>query len=114
MIGTAILGPAFISVLIRYKQKKYEDIPKMVIEYGIYCLLTALLTQAVITYVLGISGVTQEALLSFPFFTKYVIFAIIIAALLPLAQALIEKYIKVSFEVGVYDRTREDEEKKNH
>lgn len=111
MILTAILGPAFISVLVRYKQKKYNDLPKMVIEFGIYCMVIALLTQVLITYVLGISGVTQEALESFPFFTKYVVFASIIALVLPLMQALIKKYIDISFEVGVYDRTGEDEKK---
>lgn len=109
----AILGPACISVMIRYKQRKYNDPAKMVIEYGIYSLLIALLTQIIITYVLGISDVVQDALESFPFFTKYVVFAIIIAVMLPILQALIEKYIKITFEVGIYDRTKEDE-KKDH
>lgn len=110
----AILGPACISVMIRYKQKKYNDLARLVIEYGIYSLIITLLTQVMITYVLGISNVVQDALESFPFFTKYVVFAIIIAVILPVLQALIEKYIKITFEVGIYDRAKEDEEKKNH
>lgn len=113
MILLAILGPAFISVMIRYKQKKYAEISAMIIEYGVYALVTTLFTQAFITYVLRISGVTQDALESFPFFTKYVVFAIIFAASIPLLQALIAKYIKVSIEVGVYDEEKEREEEKN-
>lgn len=109
MILLAIFGPAFISVMIRYKQKKYSEILGIMIEYGIYTLLITLLTQSFIIYVLGISGVIQEALESFPFFTKYVVFAIIIAIFLPLMQALVEKYIKVSIEVSVYDVKKEDE-----
>lgn len=113
MILLAILGPAFISVMIRYKQKKYTELCEMVIEYGIYTLLITLFTQSLITYVLRISSVTQDALQSFPFFTKYVVFAIIIATVIPLIQALIVKYIKVSIEVGVYDAEKESEEKTN-
>lgn len=109
----AVLGPAFISVMIRYKQKKYTETSKMVIEYGIYSYIIALLTQMIITYILRIPDVTQEALGSFPFFTKYSIFAIAIAIVLPFLQSLIEKYIRISVEVGVYDETEEIEEKKN-
>lgn len=113
MILLAILGPAFISVMIRYKQKKYSEISGMIIEYGVYALVITLFTQSFITYVLRISGVTQDALESFPFFTKYVVFAIIFAAILPFLQALVTKYVKVSVEVGVYDEEKEREEKKN-
>lgn len=111
MILLAILGPAFISVLIRYKQKKYSEISGMIIEYGAYALVITLFTQVFITYVLRVSGVTQDALESFPFFTKYVVFAIVFAVILPLLQALIAKYIQVSIEVGVYDEEKESEAK---
>lgn len=113
MVILAVLGPGFISVMIRYKQKKCTEISKMVIEYGIYSYIIALLTQMVITYILRIPDVVQEALRSFPFFTKYSVFAIVIAILLPFLQALIEKYIRISVEVGVYDETEEIEEEKN-
>ena len=113
MILLAILGPAFISVMIRYKQKKYSELHEVIIEYGVYALVITLFTQSFITYVLRMSGVTQDALESFPFFTKYVVFAIIFAAILPVIQALIAKYIKVSIEVGVYDEEKESEEEKN-
>ena len=113
MILLAILGPAFISVMIRYKQKKYSEISGMIIEYGIYALVITFLTQTFITYVLRISDVTQDALESFPFFTKYVVFSVIFAVILPFLQALIAKYIKVSIEVGVYDEENESEEKTN-
>lgn len=114
MVLIAILGPACISILFRYRHKKHDDMWKIVMEYGIYVLTIAFLTQSFITYVIGTDGVTQEALESFPFFTKYVFFSIIIALVLPFLQALIEKYIKITVEVGVYDRTEEDEEKKDY
>lgn len=113
MVILAILGPAFISIMIRYKQQKYPELAKMIIEYGIYALIITLLTQMVITYILRIPDVMQEALGSFPFFTKYSVVAIIFAIVLPFLQVLIEKYIKVSIEVGVYDGTEESEEKAN-
>ena len=111
MILLAVLGPSLISVMIRYKQKKYSELCEMIIEYGIYTLTVTLFTQSLITYVLKIPGVTQDALQSFPFFTKYVVFAIVFAALLPFLQALIAKYIKVSIEVGVYNEEKESEAK---
>lgn len=113
MILLAILGPAFISVMIRYKQKKYSELREMLIEYGIYTLVITLFTQSFITYVLRISGVTQDALESFPFFTKYMVFAIVFAIVIPFLQALIAKYIEVSIEVGVYDEEKESEAEKN-
>lgn len=111
MILLAILGPAFISVMIRYKQKKYSEISAMIIEYGVYVLVITLFTQAFITYVLRMSGVTQDAFMSFQFFTKYVVFAIMFAAIIPVLQALIAKYFEVSIEVGIYDEEKEREEK---
>lgn len=113
MILLAILGPAFISIMIRYKQRKYFEISEMIIEYGVYALVITLFTQAFITYVLRVSGVTQDALESFPFFTKYVVFAIIFATILPFLQTLIARYIKISIEVGVYNEEQENEEKTN-
>lgn len=110
----AILGPAFISVMIRYRQGKYEKLPKMVIEYGIYAFIITLLTQMLITYILRIPDVTQEALESFPLFTKYSFLAIAISTIIPLLQALAEKYVKISVEVGVYDETGKSEEKSNN
>ncbi len=113
MVLLAILGPAFISVMIRSKQKKYSELSGLIIGYGIYTLVITLLTQSFITYVIRISDVTQEALKSFPFFTKYVVFAVLFAIIIPLFQALIEKYVNISIEVGVYDGTEENEEKSN-
>lgn len=113
MVILAILGPAFISVMIRYKQEKYPEKSKMIIEYGIYTFVITLLTQMFITYILGIPDVVQEALESFPFFTKYSFFAIVMAIAIPLLQTLVEKYINISVKVGVYDETGENEEKKN-
>lgn len=112
MIQLAIWGPAFISLMIRYKQKKCCEIKKMIIEYGIYSVIITLITQIVINNVFRVSGVTQEALTSFSFFTKYMILEIMIALIIPFLQKLLEKYIKVSVEVGVYDRTEENESKK--
>ena len=109
MVQLAIWGPAFISLMIRYSQKRYKEIKKMVIEYGIYSVIITLITQLIISYIFGISEVTQEALTSFSFFTKYVFLEILIALILPLMQKLVEKYIKITFEVGIYDKTEENE-----
>jgi len=103
MVALAIGGPAFISLMIRYMQKKTIDPGKMIVEYGVYTLVITLLTQIVVTYVLGVSDVVQDAFYSFPFFIKYVIIASVIAVVLPLGQAILKKYIAVSVEVGVYD-----------
>lgn len=42
----------------------------LIIRYGVYVLLNTLITQTVITYVLGISQVAESALTSFPFFCE--------------------------------------------
>ncbi len=112
MVQLAIWGPAFISLMIRYKQKKCCEIKKMIMEYGIYSVAITLIAQLLIDYGFRVSGVTQDALMSFSFFTKYVVLEVIIAFTLPFLQKLLEKYIQISVEVGVYDRAEESEKQK--
>lgn len=114
MILLAVFGPALISVMIRKRQKKYSELSGLIIGYGVYALVIALITQSFIIYVLGMDNVTQEALESFSFFTKYVIFASVFAIIIPFLQLLVEKYISISVEVGVYDEAKENEEKSSN
>lgn len=70
-------------------------------KYGIYVLADNLLTQLIITYVIGITDVTADAFRSFPFFIKYIIIAVFIAIILPFCVELVRKYLRVTVETGV-------------
>lgn len=103
--------PALISVSIKHARNSELtwQMPKILAEYGIYVLINVLITASNITYGLGISGVTVDALESFPFFTKYTIIAIVIAIFIPYVEEIIKKYIEVTFVVR-----KDDEHRKNH
>lgn len=100
---TALFFPAFISILIKYLRKPERTWhPSMLIaEYGIYVLVNVLLTTSLITYGLGIYGITADAFDSFPFFIKYTFIAIIIAFITPYVEELITRYVKVSSVVNM-------------
>lgn len=102
--------PALISIIIRHTRDKEQlwEMPVTLIRYGIYVLYNVLLTTVIITYGLNNSGVTVDAFESFPFFTKYVTIAIMVAIFLPYVEEMIKKYIRVTFTVKVRD------EKENH
>ena len=99
----ALFFPAIISVKISlYRtEKKNSDMIQMLMRYGVYVLADNLLTQLIVTYVIGITDVTADALRSFPFFIKYIIITTFIAALLPLGVELTRKYLRVTVEIGV-------------
>lgn len=108
MIG--LLCPALVSVLIKCnKSTKFEQgVLEGLFRYGIYVLINVFLTGIVITYGLGISGVTSDALCSFPFFIKYTAIALIMAILVPYIEEIISKYIKITLVVSAYDKKTED------
>lgn len=97
--------PAIISVWIKHMRNTQatRNIPKGLLEYGIYVLINVFITACTITYGFGLPGVTSDALNSFPFFTKYVIIASIVAIIVPYAEEIIRKYIRVTFGVRTYD-----------
>lgn len=102
--------PAILSVLIRNRRDRKSDwhIPEVLFRYGRYVLTNVFLTVCAITYGLGMSGITSDALNSFPFFTKYTVIAIVMAVLVPFVEEIIGKYIKVTLTVRTYDEKRED------
>lgn len=71
-------------------------------------MINVLLTVCVITYGAGVSGVTSDALCSFPFFAKYTVIALVMAVVVPYVEEIIKKYIKVTLTVRTYDEKRED------
>ena len=97
--------PALITILIRHAREREQiwEMSVTLIRYGIYVLCNVLITTVIITYGLNISGVTADAFESFPFFTKYVIIAIVAAILLPYVEDMVKKYIKITFTVKVRD-----------
>lgn len=97
--------PAIISVRIKHRGNTKEawNMPKVLLEYGTYVLINAFVTTSAITYGLGLSGVLSDALHSFSFFTKYVIIASAVAIIIPYAEEIIGKHIKVTLEVRTYD-----------
>lgn len=104
MIWMALLGPALLSMAITDKLglKIYKDCFERIRQYGVRVFGISLLSQILIIYVLRIDGVVEDAFRSFPFFIKYSLIAIVIAILLPMAEYLMKKILKISIEVGVY------------
>lgn len=102
--------PAIVSVMIRNRKNTESGwrMPAILFRYGIYVLVNALLTICVITYGLGLSDVTVDALNSFRFFTKYTVIALMMAILVPFVEEIIGKYIQITLTVRTYDEKRED------
>lgn len=103
-----LFAPALISVWIKYlrDEKKICQMPMILIEYGIYVLVNVLVTTGIITYGLNMDGITADAFDSFPFFTKYVVIAIVAAFLTPYIEEMIKKYIQVTFSVRAHDEKK--------
>ena len=102
MSSIALFMPAVISVEVWHRRNKgiewkWYDYIK---EYAIALLINTFLAQAVITYLLGLDGVDITAFSTFPFFTKYVAIATVLAVLVPYIREIIGKYFSISFEVG--------------
>lgn len=102
MTVIGLFFPSFVSVAIYMKLSKDALCrwQTLIIRYGVYVLLDTLITQIVITYLLGISQVMESALTSFPFFVKYVLIALIWAVVLPFVEEMLKKYIKVSIKIS--------------
>ena len=115
MRSIGLFFPALISIAIKHSRNSQLtwQIPKVLVEYGIYALVNVLVTTVIITYGLNVSDVTVDALDSFPFFTKYTIIAIVAAVLTPYLQEMIKKYFEVTFTVRKKDEILENHEKDN-
>ena len=96
----ALFMPTSISLLIRNKRRgKKADLPEMILEYAVLVVMNVFITMAVIIYVLGMGDVEAQAFNSFPFFTKYLLIACVIAWLTPYVEEILCKFIGVSFTV---------------
>lgn len=102
--------PAIVSVLISNRRNTEADwrMPRVLFKYGTYVLVNGFLTECIIVYGLGMSGVTSEAFDSFPFFIKYTMIALVMAVIVPYVEAIIGKYIKLTLTVRTYDEKSED------
>ena len=102
--------PAIVSMMIRNRRNAESGwrMPAILFRYGIYVLVNVLLTVCVITYGLGLSSVTADALNSFSFFTKYMVIALIMAILVPFVEEIVGKYIQITLTVRDYDEKREN------
>lgn len=101
--------PAIVSLMIRNRNNEKEDwrMPQVFFRYGIYVLVNVWLTEGIIIYVLGLSGVIEEALTSFPFFLKYTLIALAMAVVVPYVEEIIRKYISIGLTVEIYDEKKE-------
>lgn len=97
----ALLFPAAISIYIRYNrtQKSYTFSAKLLIDYMIWVICNVLLTFCTIIYVLGISEVDSSAFNSFPFYSKYLLIALLIAFITPYIVEIITKYFGIKMEI---------------
>lgn len=102
MTVIGLFFPAFISMAVcrRLSRKTSEGWLSSVVRFGIYVLVGTWFTQVTLTSLLGLGQVVESALTSFPFFTKYVVIASIWAVILPIAEEMIKKYIKVSIHIS--------------
>ena len=95
-----IFAPALCTVAIQLNRKCVsERIRDIVIRYGIWVLMTNLITMSIINYIIGVHDVTADALDSFGFATKYMIISLFMALIMPYIVEVISKYINVSFKV---------------
>ena len=98
----ALFLPAVITLGIRRDRSKGKEwkLYDYIKEYVISVLINVFMTQSVISYVLGLGGVDSTAFESFPFFTKYIFIACVLAFLIAYIREILNKYITVSFEIG--------------
>ena len=102
--------PAIVSLMVGHmlNDKKTWKMPKVLFEYGLYVLANALLSICVITYVLRMDGVTADAFRSFPFFTKYMLIALVLAFIAPYVTEVVTRYLKITFTVRDYDEEEKE------
>lgn len=101
MIFVALLFPAAISILISYRHSNnpLKICVKSIFEYMVWTIINILLSTSTIVYILGISEVDSNAFNSFPFFTKYVIIALLFAVILPYIVEIIKKYFDIKMDI---------------
>lgn len=95
----ALFFPAILSVGIEYRNSAGKGWFEYLYKYAFYLICNVLLTQSLISYVLKIGAVTIDAFDSFPFFTKYLLIAVVFAVIMPYICKVVKANISISFEV---------------
>lgn len=104
MFWVALFGPSLILMVVRGKiePEYYKNYFDWIIQLGVYTFLICVFTESIVTYLLHIDGICQEAFCSFSFFIKYSVIATGVALCIGFIQHIVKKVLKVSIEVGVY------------
>lgn len=110
MIGTLL--PAALALKTKLRrgelgESKAGEMDRLIFQYMIEVLKNVILTVVTITYVLKVEDVNFSALSSFPFFSKYVVIAVMYAWLLPYFEEIVLKYIRISFKIEVEENAEE-------
>lgn len=109
MILIGLFLPAFVTMAIR--QKRNNGCEKqwffILLEYSQNVLFCNLIVMSVITYILKIDNVQISAFNSFPFFTKYVILALVYSITIPYLEEFVRKLFHIRFTI----LGKEDEER---
>lgn len=97
----ALFSPAIISLGIEYKKNNGENWNwfEYLYKYALFLICNVLLTESLISYILKMGSVTNDAFGSFPFFTKYLLIATVFAIILPYLCKIVRENISVSFEI---------------
>lgn len=101
--------PALISISIEHSRSQSKDwnISRFLLKYGIFVLIDAWVSMAMVAYLFGKLGSSIDAFDRFTFFVKYNAISVMVAIALPYMEELIRTYIAVTFTV----RTNDDENK---
>ena len=97
----ALFIPAIISLGITYRinrEKKWKFFD-FIYEYAISLVSNVLLTESLISYVFQLGSVNIEAFDSFPFFTKYMVFALLFALGMPNIRYIVKTNISLSLDI---------------
>ena len=97
----ALFIPSFITMSIKLRRGTLSEsgVFSIIFEYAQNVLWTNFFVVSIVTYLLGMDDVQSNALKSFPFFTKYVVIAVIWAFFLPYIQEVGKRYIKIHFHI---------------
>ena len=101
--------PACIAMNIRCRRiekLKMANVREIVFKWTGWVLALNILGMGIITYILGIEGVVEEAFNSFSFFIKYILIETSFALFLPFLVEIIENYFEISVKIGESDEKK--------
>lgn len=97
----ALFFPAILSVGILYKKEEGRNWNwfDYLYKYAVFLIGNVLLTESLISYVFKLGTVTIDAFDSFPFFTKYLFIASVLAIVSAHVYRIMKANISVSLEI---------------